>query len=191
MSNTFKIIDYVKVHCERTLIDGILYPRYFILEDKKIGIPNGVSFYHKKESAKYIRLTSTGTVRGMAIRYNSKDTQINALLKIIKIQSMQPDTRSTTDLRCNKRSAPKRGINIELPSGVCVQTRKTNNNEYYRVTVNTFNLETMKFTQVELHGGRVDNPIKLQDTLNKAIAMRNASVELAASVTKLNASKAV
>lgn len=127
----------------------------------------------------------------MSIRYTCKDTQVQALLKIIKIQSMQSDTRSTTDLRSNKRSAAKRGINVELPSGVCVQTRKTNNNEYYRVAVNLFRLETKKFSQIYLHAGRVGDSIKLQDTLNRAIALRNASMELAASVTQINASKAV
>lgn len=191
MTQNTKIIDYIKVYHERTLIDGLLYPRYFIHDDKMIGIPNGVSFYRKNDSTKYVRLTSTENVSGMSVRYTSKDTQVQALLKIIKIKSMQCDTRSTTELGSVKSGVTARGCGIDLPSGVCLQTRKINNNEYYRVVVNAFNLETKKFSQVHLHGGKVGHPTRLQEVINKAIAMRNASMELAASVTQLNGSKVV
>ena len=187
----FKIIDYVKVYQDRKIINGVLYPRYFIHEDKEIGIPNGVSFYRKNETSKYIRLTSTDTVKGMSIRYDSKDTQVSALLKIIKIKAMQPDSRSSVDLKANKRNASKNGINKTLPSGVCVLPRTINNNVYNRVVVNVFNLDKNRFCPVHLHAGRVDDPIKLEQALNKAIAMRNAGMELAASVTRLNAPKVV
>ena len=187
----FKIIDYVKVYQDRKIIDGKLYSRYFIHEDKEIGIPNGVTFYRKNENAKYVRLTGTQTVKGMSIRYDSKDSQIQALLKIIKIKSMQPDMRSTIDLKINKRSVTKNGINKTLPSGVCVLPRTINKNTYNRVVVNVFNLDKNRFIPVHLHAGRIDDHAKLQETINKAIAMRKASMELAASLTQINASKSV
>lgn len=182
----FKIIDYVKVYQDRKIINGVLYPRYFIHEDKEIGIPNGVSFYRKNETSKYIRLTSTDTVKGMSIRYDSKDTQVSALLKIIKIKAMQPDSRYTVDLKANKRSASKNGINKTLPSGVCVLPRTINNNVYNRVVVNVFNLDKNRFCPVHLHAGRVEDAVRLQETINRAVEMRKQSLALVASLVEIN-----
>lgn len=191
MNNISKIIDYIKVHHTRTLIDGVLYPRYFVNDNKRLGIPNGISFYRKSPSATYVRLTSTPAVSGMMIRYSCKESQIQALLKLIVVKSLQQDTRATADLRANKRSAPKQGINIELPTGVCVVPRTINSNTYNRVVVNIFNLKKNKFTPVHIHAGRVGNEPKLQEALNKAIEMRKSSLALAASLTQVNAPKVV
>lgn len=191
MNNTFKIIDYIKVYHDRKIIDSKLYSRYFIHEDKEIGIPNGVTFYRKNENAKYIRLTSTDTVKGMSIRYDSKESQIHALLKIIKVKSMQPDARVSVDLKINKRSSTKNGINKELPSGICVLPRKTNGHLYNRVVVNIFKEDKMRFVPLHLHAGRADDSVRLQEVISRAIELRKSSLALAASLTQTNASKGV
>lgn len=191
MEQPFKIIDYVKVYYERILIDNILYSRYFTHEGKNIGIPNGLSFYTKNQNAKYVRLTSTPTVSGMSIRYTCKTTQVNALLKLIRIQSLQQDNRPTADLRTNKRAESKQGINKSLPSGISILPRRIRNIEYQKVAVNVFNPDTLRHKTLYLYAGKVGDDNKLNEALNKAIEMRRVSMELTTSLTQPNVPKIV
>jgi hypothetical protein len=179
MTATFKIIDYIKVYQERATIDGVLYPRCIVHDGKLVGIPNGVSFYRKNENAKYVRLTSTKTVNGMLIRYHDKESQLEALFKLIKIKLIQKDTRVTTELRYNKRSASKTGINLGLPSGVCLMKRNRNGYEHYRIIVSVLDKETMKFKAHHIHVGKTGDDAKLQECIKKAIELRNASIDFA------------
>lgn len=191
MSNPFKIIDYIKVHEEGILIDNMLYPRYFIHEDKHVGIPRGITFYRKNESTKCIRLSSTDKVRGMSIRYTCKESQIQAILKLIKIKNMQGDTRPTANLRLDAVRPRTQEQNKDLPPGVYIGIRKIGNKHYSRVIVRVFNTATLTFKSTFLHAGRVGDETKLQEALNKAIEMRKSSLALAASLTQVNAPKAV
>ena len=186
-----KQVDYLEVYNDRKVINGVLYSRYVIINDTPVGIPNGISFYKKSPKVKYVRLSSTETVTGMLLRYDSKHTQIAALLKLITIKNLQQDKRPTVELRAEEKRYKRKGINKSMPSGVFITSRKINNKEYWRVTVNLFCDVKNKFTQRQLHAGRIDDEDRLQETINKAIAMRNASMELAASLTQINASKAV
>jgi hypothetical protein len=191
MSNTFKIIDYIKVHEESILIDNMLYPRYFIHEGKHVGIPRGITFYRKNQSTKYIRLSSTDKVSGMSIRYDSKESQVQAILKLIKIKNMQGDTRPTVNFRLDEVRERKVEQNKDLPPGVYVGVRRIGSNDYNRVIARVFNQATLGFKSVFLHAGKVGDQDKLQEAINKAMAMRSASMELAASLTQVNAPKVV
>lgn len=191
MKETLKQIDYIEVYHERKSIDGILYPRYFINNDIPIGIPNGISFYRKARNVKYVRLSSTDTVKGMMLRYYSKHTQIQALLKLISIKNMQQDSRPTVELRAEEKRYRRTGINESMPPGVCVTSRMIDGRTYRRVTVNVFCVVKNKFVQRQLHAGKGDDEQRLEETIKRALELRKSSLALAASLTQVNASKGV
>lgn len=191
MKNHSIIKDYITVHEESILIDNMLYPRYFIHEGKHVGIPRGITFYRKNQSTKYIRLSSTDKVSGMSIRYDSKETQVQAILKLIKIKNLQGDTRPTVNLRLNAMRPRTQEQNKDLPPGVYIGIRKIGNKHYNRVIVRLFNTATLTFKSTFLHAGRVGDEAKLQEALNKTIELRKGSLALAASLTQVNAPKVV
>lgn len=191
MNNIIKQIDYIQVYHERKVINGVLYPRYFIHEGTPIGIPSGISFYSKNLKSKYIRLSSTESVKGMMIRYRCKHSQVQALLKLTVIKNLQKDNKPTTVLRADEKRYGRHGINETMPSGVCVTTRTINGHRYHRIAVNVFCTEKNKFIAKHLHAGKVGDEKTLRDTIKRAIELRKSSLALTASLTQINAPKAV
>lgn len=186
-----KQIDYIEVYNDRKLINGVLYSRYVIINETPVGIPNGISFYKKSPKVKYVRLTSTDAVTGMMLRYECRDTQIAALLKLIEIKNLQHDKRPTLELRTKEKKYNRNNINRGLPSGICVTTRTINNQQYHRVTVKVFCNQKNKFIQKQLHAGRTDDADRLEETIKKALELRKSSLAHVASLTQTNASKGV
>lgn len=191
MSSTSRIVDYLRVYSEHLIIDGTLYKRYIIHDGKPIGIPKGICFYRRGESLKYAMLSDTPKSKGMYIRYNSKATQVSALLTLIEAKSKQLDIDKVPDTEPNKQFITKHGTVIDLPIGICVMTPCINNTEYYRVAVGVFNPDTKKFKSVHLHGGKADDDTRLLKVINKAIQLRNDGMKHYISVTQINAPRAV